>query len=465
MTGVAAGLAARFRRAVMQGRSVEPKRFHAAFTALASNWVMTHLLKHPPIRIGSPVEALYARLTFAGGFLLLVLTVAYYGSIQTASFATPPIDFYGFALGRDFLNNWMAGRSAFSGGPAPWFDFATYNAALKTITGDPALHDYHWSYPPHLVLLLWPLGLMPYLLAYFAWCAGGLALCVFAAASAGVERKTLLFLAVAPAVTVNLLGGQNGFLTAALLIGGLANLDRRPVLAGMLFGILTIKPQLGLLLPVLLIVTARWRVIVAAVATTVVLAAATAIWFGVDVWADYFREVMPYQQAVIAEAGTAAWAAVGTPFVDARRIGLPVDAAWLVQIAVGCGSVAAVTWTFWHKRDPMLGQALFVTATFLATPYMFNYDMVALAIVVALLRQRPDNTWTDHALIAGVWLLPLAMLPPGLVGIPIASPLLAALAVRLVWRLRTQTAETPNAVTVAPIAGAPPAATVNLVPG
>ena len=74
---------------------------------------MAHLLQHPPIRIVSPVEALYARLTFAGGFLLVVLAVAYYGSTQTASFAKPPIDFYGFALGRDFLNNWMAGRSAF----------------------------------------------------------------------------------------------------------------------------------------------------------------------------------------------------------------------------------------------------------------------------------------------------------------------------------------------------------------
>ena len=75
----------------------------------------------------------------------------------------------------------------------------------------------------------------------------------------------MLFLAVAPGVAVNVFFGQNGFLTAALLIGGLVNLDRRPILSGILFGMLTIKPQFGLLLPVLLLITGRWRVIAAAV--------------------------------------------------------------------------------------------------------------------------------------------------------------------------------------------------------
>ncbi len=112
------------------------------------------------------------------------------------------------------------------------------------------------------------------------WCVLGLALYLWAAWSGGVQRQHLLFLAVAPGVAVNVFFGQNGFVTAALLIGGLANLDRKPVLAGVLFGILTIKPQFGLLLPVLLVMTGRWRVIAAAVVTTAVLVALTSLWFG-----------------------------------------------------------------------------------------------------------------------------------------------------------------------------------------
>jgi alpha-1,2-mannosyltransferase len=342
-------------------------------------------------RDASRPDAVYARFTFAFGVIFLCVAAVYFFSAQSFSFTRPSIDYAGFAVGRDFINNWMGGRSAFSGGPAPWFDFATYNAALQAITGHPDLPPYHWSYPPHLILFIWPLGLLPYLPAYVLWCVAGLALYLFAARAGGVAPRHMLFLAVAPGVLVNVLGGQNGFLTAALLIGGLANLDRRPIFSGVLFGILTIKPQFGLLLPVLLLVTGRWRVIAAAIVTAAVLAAVTAIWFGPDVWLDYVRKVMPYQQQAIIDAGKFGWVAV---------------------------------------------LALFVTATFLFTPYIFNYDMVVLGFVAARLRERTDNTLADHVLVLAVWILPLAMLPLGLAGIPIASLVLPALAGRLIWRLR-----------------------------
>ena len=105
---------------------------------------------------------------------------------------------------------------------------------------------------------------MPYLAAFAVWSLLGFTLFLVAAYAGGVERKHLMFVAVAPAVAVNLFIGQNGFFFAALLICGLINLDRRPLLAGLCFGLLTIKPQLGLLLPVMLVLTQRWRVIAAA---------------------------------------------------------------------------------------------------------------------------------------------------------------------------------------------------------
>lgn len=65
----------------------------------------------------------------------------------------------------------------------------------------------------------------------------------------------------APARLVNILNGQNGFLSAALLLGGTWWIDRRPVAAGILFGLLTFKPQFGTLLPFVPIALAAWRVI------------------------------------------------------------------------------------------------------------------------------------------------------------------------------------------------------------
>jgi alpha-1,2-mannosyltransferase len=407
---------------------------------------------HSPDRHLSRTSEVYARFTFAFGVLFVGVVAAYFATAHSFSLVRPPVDFSGFAFGRDFLNNWMSGRSAFSGGPEPWFDFATYNTALKEIAGRPDLPPYHWSYPPDLILFTWPLGLLPYLPAYVLWCAGGLALYLLAARTGGVERKDMMFAAVAPGVIVNVICGQNGFFTAALLIGGLANLDRRPVFSGILFGILTVKPQFGLLLPVLLIVTGRWRVIAAAAATIALLAAVTAFWFGPGIWLDFFRKVMPQQQQFILDAGRYGWAAVSSVFVDAQRIGLPVVAAWAAQAIASCGAVAMVIWVFWRKRDAALSLALFVTATFLVTPYMLNYDMVLFGFVVALLRQRTDNTPADHGLALAVWTLPLAMLPLGLAGIPIASVVLMAFAGRLLWRLAR--AGTRAAVAVAVNAGA-----------
>lgn len=388
----------------------------------------------PPNRCVSRADEAYARATFISGVCFAAIAVCYFASARSFSLAKPPIDFAGFALGRDFLNAWMGGRSAFSGGPAPWFDPANYEAALRQVTGWPALHGYQWSYPPHLILFIWPLGTLPYLPAYALWCLVGLALYLAAAWSGGVTRRDMLFLAAAPAVAVNVLGGQNGFLTAALLVGGLANLDRRPILAGILFGILTIKPQFGLLIPLLLLLTGRWRVIIAASAATAVFVAATAIWFGPNVWTEFFRKVMPLQQQAIADAGRLAWP-VCSAFVDARRIGLAPAPAWLVQAVVSAAAAMLVVWTYMRRRDGDLSLALFVTATFLFTPYMLNYDMVVFGFVIARLRARPDNTLADHLLALAVWSLPVAMVPLGLAHVPVAIPLLAVFAGRLVWRL------------------------------
>ena len=98
-----------------------------------------------------------------------------------------------------------------------------------------------------------------------------------------------LLLALAfPAVFVNLGHGHNGFLTAALLGFALVNLDRRPVVAGILFGLLAYKPQFGLMIPLVLLATGRWRTMLAAAATVAALALAVTLAFGLDTWRAFF---------------------------------------------------------------------------------------------------------------------------------------------------------------------------------
>jgi alpha-1,2-mannosyltransferase len=381
----------------------------------------------------SPADDLYAKWMVGAAVFFIVLEVAYLVLAGLPPIGKPWVDGTHFVLGRDFLNTWMGGRSVFGGGPAAWFDAAAYNAALRDMLGT-AYPEHFWSYPPHVLLFIWPFGLMPYLPAYIAWCVIGIALYVFACSGA-LPRERLLFLAVAPGIAVCIFFGQNGFYTAALLIGGMLCRDRCPVLAGVLFGILTVKPQLGLLIPVVLLLERRWLTIASAVATVAALAAATSILFGWDVWIEYWQKVVPQQQWLTAHGTGLLFEMVSSVFYGARLVHLPESLGWALQWSVAALALAALVWTYWKRRDPALSLAFFVTATFLATPYILNYDMVVFGFVVALLRDRSDNTMFDHWLLIAVWSLPVSMMIAAVGWIPLAPIVLIVFAGRLAWRL------------------------------
>ncbi|KAB2920463.1 MAG: DUF2029 domain-containing protein [Hyphomicrobiaceae bacterium] len=392
---------------------------------------MAHGFAFPP-----PRDDFYDKFIVAGAVFMASIEVAYFLLSNTPSLYLPTIEAPGqTAIGRDFLNIWMGGRSALANGPAAWFDLHTYNQFLRDFMGRPDLHDYYWSYPPHILLFIWPFGLMPYLAAFAVWTGLGLVLFLLAARVGGVERRHLLFAAVAPAVGLNIFFGQNGFFTAALLIGGLANLDRRPLLAGVLFGILTIKPQLGLLLPLMLILTGRWRVILWAAMTAAVLVAATGCLYGVDIWSAYLNQVVPQQRYLQENGKGVLFLVIPSFFYAARLVGLPPDAAWAIQALASIAGLAIVAWTYVRRRDPVLSVAVLVTAVFLVSPYTLNYDMVVLGWVLALLRQREDNEPIDHYLLIAVWTLPATMMLAGLLHIPLAIIVLSAFTARLLNRL------------------------------
>jgi alpha-1,2-mannosyltransferase len=378
-------------------------------------------------------DDVYAKLTVGAAVFFVALEVSYLAIAGLPPIDKPWVDGTNFVLGRDFLNTWMGGRSAFFGGPAPWFDVDVYNQALRAMLGKPyPLH--YWSYPPHLMLLIWPFGLLPYLPAYIAWCVIGIAL-YLVACSRAIPREQLLFLAVAPGIAICVFFGQNGFYTAALLIGGLVCLDRRPLLAGVFFVVLTIKPQMGLLLPVMLLLQRQWLTIAAAVATAAVMTVATAMLFGWNIWIEFWEKVIPLQQWLMVHDKDLMLAVVSSVYYGGRLVHLPQNIAWMLQAITSALALAAVVWTYWKRRDPALSLSLLVTATFLFTPYILNYDMVVFGFVVAVLRARADNSKNDHRLLIALWSLPATMMLAALVSIPLAPMVLIAFAARLLWRL------------------------------
>jgi alpha-1,2-mannosyltransferase len=171
----------------------------------------------PSIPPGKAIDDLYAKLTVGAAVFFVTLEIAVFVHAGWPPAGKPSLDAEHHVFGRDFINTWMGGRSIFSGGPAPWFDFRVYNEAIRRVMGQ----DFQlvfWSYPPHAALFAWPFDLLPYFPAYLAWCAIGIAVCLFVAKQAVPQERTLS-LAAPPAIAVCVFFGQNGFYTAALLIG------------------------------------------------------------------------------------------------------------------------------------------------------------------------------------------------------------------------------------------------------
>ena len=152
---------------------------------------------------------------------------------------------------------------------------------------------YAWEYPPNALLIVYPLALLPYLWSLTLWLVLGAALYLTALWRILPRPLTLWAGLAYPAVLVTIGHGQNALLTTGLLGWGVLLLHRRPVTAGILFGILAFKPQLALLVPVALIAIGQWRAIGAAMFTLLVLAITSDILFGSCVWAG-FRANLPF---------------------------------------------------------------------------------------------------------------------------------------------------------------------------
>jgi glycosyl transferase family 87 len=362
-----------------------------------------------------------------GGFFAVAVTGVYLYKLDLST--AFPRDGSTLVVGRDFLNFWMYGRAAALPDPGRWYDVALYQRELAALLG-PGYPGQNWSYPPTIMLISAPFGLLGYLPALLAWTVIGLGVFVAVAMRHIADRRALLALLVSPTAMFCLISGQSSLLTTAVLIGIFALLNRRPVVAGMLIGLLTLKPQLGLLLPIILIASGRWRVFIAAAVTALALAALTAALFGMDVWTTFFTQGLPTQNIVLTDPDGIATPFYPTVFMNLRGIGLSYAAAMSVQACFAVGAAAIVAWAFRYRAgaDPCVLFALFIACSISAVPYLLVHDTLALcfAALALLVGNALDNRGTWLARL--VFWLPLLQIGLGTLHIPgpaLIAPLFA----------------------------------------
>ena len=362
-----------------------------------------------------------------------VLAAALIGLVYLAAGANGPNDSYGRPLGTDFASFYAAGTLVRDGLAALAFDQATHFAREQAIFG-PATQYYAFQYPPVFLLVAGALAGLPYVPALTVWQVATLILYLLAmravlAGSQGtaLDRLWLLLALAFPAVFINLGHGQNGFLTVALFAGALAVLDRRPLVAGILIGLMIYKPQFGLMIPLVLIATGRWRVILAAAATVVALLLATFVAFGPDVWPAFLAS-MTFTRTVLLEQGDVGFFKMQSVFAWVRLWGGGVTLAYVIQSVVTLGVAGALVW-FWRSAAsyPLKATALLI-GTLLATPFCLDYDLMLLAPAIAFLAidgQRDGFCAWHKLVLAALWLVPLiARSVAEAVSVPLAAPVM-----------------------------------------
>jgi arabinofuranan 3-O-arabinosyltransferase len=331
--------------------------------------------------VAAPIVPARRLIAVIGLALALGYLVVLFGTYLQGHFLTDP---QGRPIANDFVDVFAAGRLALDGEAVTAYNWTAHKAAEVRALGHDFPGYYGWHYPPTFLFVAAALATLPYLVAMLAWLAATLA--AYAAALRlilGGRAGVLLALGF-PAAIWNVTAGQNGFLTAALIGGTLGVLERRPALAGVFLGLLTYKPQFGLLFPLVLIADRRWLTIAVAALVAAGMAAASWLVFGSASW-QAFAHWMPITSRVVLGEGGADWSRLQSVFGLIRAHGGSEALAWAAQGAVSAAVAGLVLW-LWRRDVPFeLKAAVLAAGALLATPYVYMYDLVVLAVAVAFL--------------------------------------------------------------------------------
>jgi hypothetical protein len=309
----------------------------------------------------------------------------------------------------DFFGIWSWARFEIEQPPARIYDYAAARAFLVSL--DPEFPmPLPFPYPPPYLLLIRPLGWLSYPVAQAIW--SGITLLAYVTALRDQRAKllTALLALLAPATIVNLLYGQNGFLTAALLVGGIRIAPSRPVLGGILLGLLSYKPQFGILVAIALVAASLWRVMLAAAVTVAVIAAASLLAFGAEPWTAWFHS-MPDFAAIVYQHRARLLHLMPTALSDALALGASEPLAIVIQATVAI-AVAAGVWFAFRRATGKSPAAAVAAASVLASPYAFIYDLTLSAAAVTLVTTEYCMVFStaEMLVLAAALLLPLGML-------------------------------------------------------
>lgn len=313
----------------------------------------------------------------------------------------------------DYMSFYAAGTLADRGTPALAYNEKIHEQTEKQIYGDPRIPYFGYYYPPVFGLVCGALAALPFTLSYllFMLITGAAYFWVLR----GTIRDPVLIVALVsfPAAFLTVALGQNSFLTTALFGGALLVLDRRPILAGVMFGALCYKPHFLLLVPVALLAGRYWLTIAAAAVTSLALAGLSLAAFGVATWQAWLTNTLLAQS--VFETGRVGFYHLVSLFGAVRLVGGGTTLAMAVQAVALLIAAAAVAVVWYRRADMAIRAATLIAATLVALPVILFYDLLPATIAIAWLirdaRRHFYLPW-EKTILCAMW--PVALLCRGI---------------------------------------------------
>ncbi|WP_298281355.1 glycosyltransferase family 87 protein [Acidocella sp.] len=317
----------------------------------------------------------------------------------------------GQRLNSDFMAFWSFPRFVAGHDPRLIYDAPALMAFQRRLY--PGFGSFYpYLYPPTLLVVtawLKALGFGPALLV---WNALGLAALGLAVRAQFGRRwgAVMALLLGGPAALITASTGETAFFTTALMLTGYGWLGKRPWAAGVAFGLLTLKPQLGVMVPFVLLARFEWRTALAATLVASVLVALSCLAYPPDLWALWWH-TLPRYQGQYFNATSLNLNIIVTPAANLVVLGAGQRLAWVVQVLVAFVLVALVWWAARKGRVELAG-ALAIAATFIAQPHAYAYDGVVLGVALVWWLARAGLSPGRLALAGLVYFGPWLLLSP-----------------------------------------------------
>jgi hypothetical protein len=312
-------------------------------------------------------------------------------------------------IGEDFSIFWTASALSLAGETNAVYNLPEFQAAQLKLIGKTTPPGCGWYYPPIFLLLVLPLALLPYLLSLGFWLGVTLFGYLLVMRCVAPSHLTIWLTLAFPATFWNFYYGQNGFLSVALLGGGLLLLlNRSPILAGLVLGLLCYKPQLAILIPVALIAGKCWKALIATITSALLLSLISILVFGHEVWSAFLSNIALHKH-IFESANLIKFEFVPTIFSAAMLAGLKPVSAYLLQGIITIAVTAVVFWVWLKKGASEITASILVLGILLVPHFYCWYDLTILALPLGWLGwEGYENGWLPGEIIVLTlgWALP-----------------------------------------------------------